>query len=275
MRPPDQALNELDGDRLYARLYDAGGVGWPGEIAFYRRLAADAGDRPVVLEVACGTGRVANELAAIGARVTGLDRSPAMIAVAAETHPSPALRWVVADMRAFELAERFDLVLVPGHSFQFMTTSGDRAAALSRMASHLRPGGRVVVHVDHPDQAWLDGLPRRSGRSEVGKVREEPGTGARYRSRFSWTYEPSTADATLEMEWELLASDGSVVGRIPMSPMRLHVPTREEMELAFEAAGLRVEALHGGFDETPFSADAPEMIWVARAPAGADHAAAR
>ena len=66
-----------------AELYDASVPNWPGEIDFYQDLAAEATAKGgAVLEVACGTGRVAVRLAHSGARVVGLDRSVAMLDVA-------------------------------------------------------------------------------------------------------------------------------------------------------------------------------------------------
>ena len=49
---------------FYAETYEAAVADWPGEIAFYRELAAEADARGQAgLEVACGTGRVAIRLA--------------------------------------------------------------------------------------------------------------------------------------------------------------------------------------------------------------------
>ena len=51
-------------EKRVAELYDASVPDWPGEIDFYRALAAEAKrDGLAVLEVACGTGRVALRLA--------------------------------------------------------------------------------------------------------------------------------------------------------------------------------------------------------------------
>ena len=36
------------------------------------------------------------------------------------------------------------------------------------------------------------------------------------------------------------------------------------MEWMLEACGFEVEALYGNFDRSPFTADSPEMIFVAR-----------
>ena len=116
---------------LHAALYDGLGVGWPGELPFYQDLARAStprGER--VLEVACGTGRVALTLAREGASVTGLGASPDMLTVARRNgRDVPNARWVQADMRAFELGVRFGLTGEEGRP------SGDRP--------HHRPDDRL------------------------------------------------------------------------------------------------------------------------------------
>jgi SAM-dependent methyltransferase len=57
-----------------AQLYDTSVPDWPGEIDFYRELAAEArSSGAAVLEVACGTGHVAIRLARDGVSVVGID----------------------------------------------------------------------------------------------------------------------------------------------------------------------------------------------------------
>ena len=53
-------LSDRTAARLYADLYDASVADWPGEIEAYLALAAEATARgQTVLELACGTGRIA------------------------------------------------------------------------------------------------------------------------------------------------------------------------------------------------------------------------
>ncbi|HTX91154.1 MAG TPA: class I SAM-dependent methyltransferase, partial [Anaerolineales bacterium] len=68
------------GDQFYAETYDESVPDWPNEIDFYQEMAADAKQAGrSVLELACGTGRVAIRLAGHGARVVGLDLSRDML----------------------------------------------------------------------------------------------------------------------------------------------------------------------------------------------------
>ena len=89
-----------------AQLYDAAVPDWPGEIAFYRQHAAELGPGGALLEVACGTGRVAAQLARDGLRVVGFDRSADFLAGArAKTADLPNARWVRGDMRDIDLGD--------------------------------------------------------------------------------------------------------------------------------------------------------------------------
>lgn len=97
------------------------------------------------LEIGCGEGRVARDLAAHGHRVTGLDVSPKLVAAAAEAHPEGA--YVVGDAATLPFADgAFDLVV----AFNSLTNVDDMPGALREAARVLEPGGRLGVCVPHP-----------------------------------------------------------------------------------------------------------------------------
>jgi cyclopropane fatty-acyl-phospholipid synthase-like methyltransferase len=103
--------NVIDLYRRHAAEWDAArrSSGWNDRVwieMFAMRLAK--GSR--VLDLGCGGGEpVARFLVDEGLRVTGVDSSPAMIALAARRMPDQ--EWIVADMRGLELGRRFDAVL--------------------------------------------------------------------------------------------------------------------------------------------------------------------
>ncbi len=95
-----------------------------------------------VLEIGCGTGRVTAWLAEAVApgRVSAIDFSPAMLELARERDIDAEFR--LADACADELGQAaFDLVFCM-HVFPHFR---DPAGALRRIASALRPGGRLLV----------------------------------------------------------------------------------------------------------------------------------
>ena len=94
-----------------------------------------------VLDLGCGTGEpIARHLLGRGLAVTGVDSSPAMIALARER--LPAGEWLVGDMREVSLGRRFDGVLA-WHSF-FHLPPGQQRPMFARFAAHARPGGALM-----------------------------------------------------------------------------------------------------------------------------------
>lgn len=117
---------------FYAETYDSTISNWPGEIDFYLNHAEEASANVAsVLELGCGTGRVAVPLGEAGFDLVGLDHSPPMLEIAKEkSQGMPNMRWVLGDMRSFALEETFDLVIIPGHAFQNLNSSEDQVSCL-------------------------------------------------------------------------------------------------------------------------------------------------
>ena len=260
---------DLSAAALYADLYDTSGVGWPGELDFYRALAAAATARGEgVLEVACGTGRVAIPLARDGASVTGFDRSPDMLRVArakSDGIPNPHPRWVESDMRSFALGETFGLILIPAHAFQSLLTPDDQVVCLECLWRHLTPGGTLVIHLDHQDLDWLGALPGRGpGTFEASDAVVHPHTGRRVRPSFAWSYERASQTATVVLAWEEIGPDGGVRTRWELEPTRLHCVFRFEMDHLLARMGFGARSVYGDFDRHELADDSAEMVWVAR-----------
>ena len=252
---------------FYAQTYDTCVADWPGEIDFYRELAAQAhSNGQAVLEAACGTGRVTIRLARDGGEVVGLDVSAAMLDVAREKSARIGnLRWVQADMRSFDLGETFGLVIIPGHSFQNILTPADQVASLESIRRHLTPRGTLVVHLDHQTVSWLGDLTRDQG--GVFKAAERfshPNTGRQIRTSRAWSYEPATQTAVAQTVWEEVDAGGEVTDRWESGPLRFHCVFRFEMAHLLARTGFEVEAVYGDFRRGDLTDDSEEMVWVAK-----------
>ncbi|HVD40919.1 MAG TPA: class I SAM-dependent methyltransferase [Solirubrobacterales bacterium] len=110
-----------------------------------------------VLELGCGTGRVALHLARRGHEVVGLDRDPELLAVLAERGADLSVQALEADARNFELGSPASLVLAPTHLLQLLADSSERAESLRCIATALRPGGilaaAIIEEMPEPDGA--------------------------------------------------------------------------------------------------------------------------
>src|SRR5262245_30141343 len=128
-------------------------------VAFYERLAHKLGGH--ALEIACGTGRITLPLAQSGIDVVGVDKSEAMLAIAARKltmlpaavqHRTTFLR---QDMTALSLDQRFGLVFVPARSFQHVLTVERQRKSLEAFRHHLEPAGRLVLQLFDPRLDFL------------------------------------------------------------------------------------------------------------------------
>lgn len=102
--------------------------------------AADVGEGVEVLDVGCGTGLTLTLAAVRGAKVSGVDITPELLAVARERLPDADLREADMEHLPFEDAS-FDVVLGV-NAFQF---AGDPKAALAEAARVCRPTGHVAA----------------------------------------------------------------------------------------------------------------------------------
>ena len=107
-----------------------------------------------VLDVGCGTGRHALPMAANGAQVVGLDPTPEMLYRAWQKAQTKGLnvdlREGSIDALDVRLGE-FDLVLC----CLVLSHVADLAGAIVKLASHIRPGGRLIVSDFHPSNILL------------------------------------------------------------------------------------------------------------------------
>lgn len=95
-----------------------------------------------LLDVACGTGGHVSFLKQ-RYEVVGIDKSASMIQVA--RRKIARVPFHAADMRTFRLGRNFDVVICLFSAIAYMKTRRDLGKAIATMASHLKPGGVLIV----------------------------------------------------------------------------------------------------------------------------------
>jgi ubiquinone/menaquinone biosynthesis C-methylase UbiE len=164
-----------------------------------------------VLDLCCGTGPVAFMLEEHGARITGIDLAPGLIAEArqeAERRGSK-IEFLQADVLTHDLGEaRYDAVLCLGDPFHDFPH--DRLPALrDHVARALRGNGPFVIH-------YMDGVLRLQSRMKEPEeiVQEEP-----YRIRKTFkAYDPVRAAYTAEYHNLTLGETSLYTGYIHTGP---------------------------------------------------------
>jgi SAM-dependent methyltransferase len=163
-------------------LFDSKAAGWPGKYAAGGPLAGrlsllTAAARELVvpggelLDLGCGSGELARELAARGYRVTGCDIAPEMLRAAARAGRGHPVRWLELQPGWRELpfaAGSLDAV-VASSVLEYVR---DPAGVLAECARVLRPGGALlctVPSVAHPVR-WAEWPLRQAARTPAGAV---------------------------------------------------------------------------------------------------------
>jgi 2-polyprenyl-6-hydroxyphenyl methylase/3-demethylubiquinone-9 3-methyltransferase len=118
------------------------------------RLRARVGDRPSrVLDVGCGGGLIANELARRGHEVTGVDIAEECLAVAARHDVTKRVEWIRADARSLPFADAsFDAVC----AMDFLEHVEPLDAYVAEFSRVLAPGGLFLFHTfNRTFSSWL------------------------------------------------------------------------------------------------------------------------
>ncbi|MDA3626844.1 methyltransferase domain-containing protein [Saccharopolyspora sp. WRP15-2] len=103
-----------------------------------------------LLDLACGHGRLANPLAALGCRVTGLDSAGTFLEHARADAAARGVEvdYRLGDMRELPWTDRFDAVINWFTAFGYFSDEGNREV-LAQVHRALRPGGRFAMELNN------------------------------------------------------------------------------------------------------------------------------
>jgi len=221
---------------------------------FFLALARETGGP--ILDIACGSGRIALPLAREGFDCVGIDLSQPMLDHAIRQAGSVPAAFQRADMRDFALGTEFALAICTAHAFQFLLTEEDQRRFLIRAQRHLRPGGLLVFESRNPTEAALAPVTR----SVLWK---------RYRlpdgSPMELSYTARPGENGERMHYALTRLNTRTGWRQDFTT-DLHFSRDEDIRRRIAEAGLTVEAVYGDFECSPVGPDSPELIYVARKP---------
>jgi SAM-dependent methyltransferase len=114
--------------------------------ALFRRYSGK--DIKRLLDMGCGTGGHAIPLARRGYKVSGIDRSAEMVAIAEEKAASQGLsdriRFETGNIRSADLKNTFDAAICMFAVIGYQTSNDDLFATLQTVRSHLKPKGLFI-----------------------------------------------------------------------------------------------------------------------------------
>ncbi len=242
-----------------AEYYDAIHANLREDIGLWLSFAGRT-DRPV-LEVGCGTGRIAFELARAGHEVTGVEPSPSMLARARQRAEDDALDVTFIEGVVSHLTlerDHYGLVILPNDVFLYCLDGEEQRAMLESLRDVLTFNGLLALDLPGPMSA-LD--PESNGQPLLVFTGE---TDAGQRFDCWHVHEDDLADQVrhLRITYESVGDDGIVRRRV--SEHRLRYLYRFEVEYLLHLAGLVLVDVYGDYDLGPLTNDSERMIVVAR-----------
>jgi len=231
----------------YERLSKVYDLGWGDFSKQYvdliNELFSERGiTRATILDIACGTGTLAIELAKYGHVIHGIDSSPEMIRIAkSKSIGMSNLSFDIQDMVGFNIDRKFDLVTCTFDSINYIRKLNDLLEMLFRVASVLYEGGLFIfdsntkqLYISHSDETHQREL---NGQSFIQHCSYDS-------TRNVATTVFSFPDGTYEIHKQ--------------RPYDYH-----ELEPLLKRAGFHAVHLFSWFEKMPYSSNTPKLFCVA------------
>lgn len=240
-------------DPRLAAVYDVECAGrWDHD--FYLGLAEELGATTVV-DIGCGTGVFAVDLARRGHAAIGVDPAGPMLDIARSRATGLSIEWIHghADDVAAGIA---DLAVMMGHVAQYFVDDAAWTNVLRQAHRILRPGGRLTFETRNPailwDERWTESrtkaaMPHPDGGEFTSWVQVVDKVGPP--DSYAMTHHSHTI---LPDGVQLSASE----------TLRFRSPA--EITSSLQHAGFTIEQTWGDWDRSPFQPDSKEMIVMAR-----------
>lgn len=212
---------------------------------------ADLASRGEVLELACGTGRIAIPLAERGIEATGLDYSRQMLSLARSKAEARRVRvdWILGDMRRFETGTQYGSILLLHNALWHLHDLSDFEECMRCVRHHLTPGGCFILDVFVPGLEILNRDPGRRYPFSQYKDRE---TGREVQVTESYRYEADTQVA------RVLHHEGDSDEIVGGLNLRMYFP--QELDALLKYNGMRINEKFGSWDRDAFELDSRHQL---------------
>ena len=200
-----------------------------------------------ILDLYCGYGRHAIELAKNGYCVTGVDGTQAFIEIARQkaTEADVAVCFEHFDMRELTYSNQFDAVINMFAAFGYFSDE-ENAGVLNRITCALRKGGYLLM--DLLNREWMS-------RSNLNRYWRHPS------GEYVLSYKAELRQGIAKMKREVI---NQVSGEKARFEFDLRTYSLFELRSLLRDSGLDIKATYGNFDRTPYHSESPRLIILAQ-----------
>jgi SAM-dependent methyltransferase len=216
---------------------------------FYIKLAEDLKPK-VIIDLGCGTGLLARELASAERQVIGVDPSPAMLAYARRQPGANKVQWLEGDSSALGNRDA-DLVVMTGNVAQIFLEDSEWDTTLRDIHSALKVGGHLAFESRNPDdKAW-----ERWNRENTWQRTATP-----YGFITSWLEVVHVGRSKVSFQGHNIFENS---GEDLVAASELRFRSQAEIVNSLNKAGFAVEHVYGGWEHQPVDPDSRVMVFIA------------
>lgn len=218
-----------------------------------------------ILELGCGTGRVALFLASKGIDVTGIDLSEQMLDVfknklgnVDNNSNMGKINLIHGNMKDFSLDKKFSMIVAPFRAFQAITDSNDVLNSLMCIRKHLDDEGIFIVNVFNPspimDESWI--YPEKT---QWKRVDEQTGN---YVVKKHWGDKIDTVNQIIypHFAFEVTYTNGKTERIVDDLPMKYYYSN--QLRKVILDSGMSIIDEYSWYDKSPL--DGREIIFVCK-----------
>lgn len=200
-----------------------------------------------IMDLYCGYGRHAIELAKYGFHVTGVDATQTFLDIAGQKarEENSSINFVHCDMRELNFKGEFDAVINMFAAFGYFSDE-ENAAVIDLIAQSLRPDGLFLIDLLNRD--WMV-------KNSLNRYWRHPN------GEYVLNYKVELKRGIATMKRQLI---NQVTGIKTQYEFVLRAYSLSEMLAILTQSGFVIKTTYGGFDARPYTPDAPRMIILAQ-----------
>lgn len=239
-------------------LYDIFNANCVEDIEMYKIMCSNF-DK--VLELGIGTGRIAIPLAQSGVHIVGIDNSSQMLAVLKnkiETGKINGISFIQDDMRSLSLKSKFDFIICPFCTFNFLLSIEEQKEALISISKLMKEGAKIVF-----DLLTLNTFPKAFQDSSLQHFDSYTYPGENSTIEIYTSSKFNQCNQIFSQERIFRKYENNILEKELHTTMRNRFFFFGEFKLLLEKCGYKISDIYGDYKFSPFSQYSEELVVVA------------
>lgn len=229
-------------EQLSCSFYDLEMEDYSEDIIFFRTLLPR---KASILELGCGSGRVARALSSSERVITGIDISYSMLEKA-QQHSCQTTRFVAMNMTNISFTCLFDAILIPYNSLNLLISKENIIKCLVGCRKHLLPGKQLIAQIFIPTQKFI----RENKKTFQFQVFDTT-NGDRLIKEILKVYHPDSQTISVEERYRFRPKNYSSKRADYNSCFSVAAYSRTTWQEMFKAHGFQIESCYEDFNKTP------------------------